>query len=356
MKRTISCLCLSLAIATNAQANKVQVATSIKPLQLIAQDLLGTSGEASYIVPPGASPHDYSLKPSDIRKLRSADVVFWVGPDLEQFLAKAVSQHPNSTALLPLFEGLAGQEGHEGHDHGDHEEHQDEHAKHDDHEEHHDEHAKHDDHEEHHDEHAKHDDHEEHHDEHAKHDDHEEHGDDPHAGHNHDKEVHIWLNPVDAELIAREMAKQISAARPELAEEMAANLARYQAELKDLDNQLKAQLTPLQQQNFIVFHDAYQQFIGHYGLKQAAALTINPTRRPGAKHIAKIKQLISDNNVVCIFSEPQFRGAAIDSIIHGTGLATAELDPLAGNTAKGQGYATFLTELASSFNSCLANK
>jgi zinc transport system substrate-binding protein len=75
------------------------VLSSIKPLQLIVAALTGelvSEGviENQALLPPGASPHDYALRFSDAGKLNNADLVIWVGADLEMFLQRPLSRLP----------------------------------------------------------------------------------------------------------------------------------------------------------------------------------------------------------------------------------------------------------------------
>lgn len=78
----------------------LRVLTSIKPLQLIALDVGGDAIRAEVLLDPRFSPHDYQLRPSDRLKLNAADVVFWVGPQLEAFLRQPIKSLPKQTTVV----------------------------------------------------------------------------------------------------------------------------------------------------------------------------------------------------------------------------------------------------------------
>ncbi|MEN2812373.1 High-affinity zinc uptake system protein ZnuA [Mannheimia haemolytica] len=84
-KRTL--IGLAVLGASVAQAD---VLTSIKPLGFIASAITEGVTETKVLLPVTASPHDYSLKPSDVTQLQSAQLVVWVGDGLEGFLEKVL--------------------------------------------------------------------------------------------------------------------------------------------------------------------------------------------------------------------------------------------------------------------------
>ena len=436
---TLSTSELSLA---QDYAESGAILTSIKPLQLIAADITRGIIAVDSLLPPGASPHAYSLRPSDVKKIHRAVAIFWVGPAMETFLEKPFAKYPlkshQLSALIEtdvnannastntssdekdhhLVDSAAKHDGHDHEEHEGHEEHEEKGhhlansaAKNDEHEHEHEEHeekdhhlvdsaAKHDGHaheeKDHHlaDSAAKHDEHEEHghgHEEEdhhladsaAKHDEHEEHGhgheeEDHHLAdsaakhneHEHDEhprqnevhlhtyqgnDPHIWLNPKKALQIAELMRDQISHLYPQHERQLSANFEQFSKQLDLVDQQLRSAFSPLKALGFLVFHDAYSRFVDDYQLNQIAALTINPAQRPGAKHLADIRQMIATTQPVCMFSEPQFAGVAIDTVVRGFEINISELDPLAINAKLTQNaYASFLRGFGQQFIDCLS--
>ncbi|MGR0280091.1 zinc ABC transporter substrate-binding protein [Marinomonas dokdonensis] len=363
-------------IAPFALAKPV-VVTSVTPVSMIVAAITGDKADIEQIVSNTASPHDYALRPSDLRKISQADAVVWVGESLENFLEKPLinaNKAEDSIEWLAL-EGTVqrryGEEnehhdehGHDDHDHDehhddhDHDEHHDDHdhdEHHDDHDhdEHHDDH----DHDEHHDDH----DHDEHHDEHGHdehHDDHdhdEHHDEHGHEGHDHTGvDPHVWLSPVNAKVLAQAVAQRLVKIDSANAEYYETNLSSFLQKLDQQDSQLAAKLSKVKQVPYIVFHDAYRYFEEHYGLNHAGEVTVSPERKPGAKKIAELRHEIEENNVQCVFSEPQFSPAIVKTLLSGSDVKTAQLDPLGSSVdIAPQAYLEFLEGLGDQFLSCL---
>ncbi|MEO9654484.1 zinc ABC transporter substrate-binding protein ZnuA [Marinomonas sp.] len=304
---------------------KPLVVTSVTPVSMIVAAITGDKADIEQIVSNSASPHDYALRPSDLRKISQADAVVWVGESLENFLEKPLV---NANKAEDSIEWLA-LEGTVQRRYGEEDEH------HDDHDEHHDDH----DHDEHHDEH----DHDEHHDEHG------------HEGHDHSGvDPHVWLSPVNAKVLAQAVAQRLVKIDSDNAEYYETNLSAFLQKLDQQDTQLAAKLSKVKQVPYIVFHDAYHYFEEHYGLNHAGEVTVSPERKPGAKKIAELRHEIEENNVQCVFSEPQFSPAIVKTLLSGSEVKTAQLDPLGSSVdIAPQAYFDFLEGLGDQFLSCL---
>jgi len=111
-------ICLSLAVCLPAQAKAVAVLSSIEPLRLITKELLGDDAELKSLLNAGASPHQYALKPSEAMAIYSADLVVWVGPGLEGFMAKTIAQGGRIPLQLDRIKELNWPE--QTHHHGGH--------------------------------------------------------------------------------------------------------------------------------------------------------------------------------------------------------------------------------------------
>ena len=96
---------MSFVLAAPAQS-EVRVVTSIKPLQLIAAAVQDGVGTPEVLLPPGASPHHFSLRPSDIRRVREADLLYGIGPDLESFLPKVLEGRSDPSLAVQGSDGL----------------------------------------------------------------------------------------------------------------------------------------------------------------------------------------------------------------------------------------------------------
>jgi zinc transport system substrate-binding protein len=285
------------------------------------------------------------MKPSHAKMLQNADIVFWVGEDLENFLEKPLNSIATKAEKIELMEikkltKLKFRERNIFDDHDDHD---------------HDEHAKKDDHDDHdHDEHAKKDDHDDHdHDEHAKKDDHDDHDDhDGHEGHHHGEfDPHIWLDPMNAKVILNEMAEH-------LIENDAKNASKYKSNLKkalkDIDKLVSNVSSELNQSvASIVFHDAYQYFEKRFDVNILGAFTVNTDVMPGAEQLAEIREIIEHDKVACVFSEPQFNPDIIKAVAKDMNIKTGVVDPLGATLNPGKDlYFDLIKNMSNSFKGC----
>ena len=296
-----------LTIFTPANA-EIKVVASIKPIHSLASYLMDGVGKPDLIVDGYASPHGFALKPSHAKMIQNADIIFWVGEDIESFLEKPLKTIAKKAEKIELMEikgikKLKFRERNifEGHDdHGHKEDDHDDHAKKED----------------------GHDDHDHDKDEH-KEDGHDDHG---HEGHAHGEfDPHIWLDPLNAKKILKEMAKH-------LIENDQANESIYKENLKkankDLDKLVKQVKSELNKDfKSIVFHDAYQYFEKRFKVNVLGAFTVNTDVLPGAEQLSEIREIIEHEKVTCVFSEPQFNPDIINAVAKDTNIKTGVLDP-----------------------------
>ena len=102
MKHISIWLLLIVALPVWAQP---KIVASIKPLQLIAQAMVGDQFRVEVLLPPGATPHHYSMRPSDIEKIVEADLVLWLGPSAEPYLQKLANRsvlHKKMLNITPI--------------------------------------------------------------------------------------------------------------------------------------------------------------------------------------------------------------------------------------------------------------
>jgi zinc transport system substrate-binding protein len=104
----------------------------------------------------------------------------------------------------------------------------------------------------------------------------------------------------------------------------------------------------------VVFHDAYQYFEHRYGVSAVGAITINPTVRPGARRLGEIRERLEHLDAACVFAEPQFEPALVDTLIEGTSAGKGVLDPLGAALEEGPDqYFGLMHGLADSLVECL---
>ena len=329
---------IAAAILSFSAVASATIVTSIKPLGFIASAIANEVTDVDVLVPTGASPHDYNLKPSDAQKLKSAEMVVWIGEDVDLFLDKSIDDLDykkvltikDIAAIEPFLmkgehhhhhgEGDAHEHSHEGHHHA-HEGHDHKHA---------------------------HGDHDHKHD-HA-HEGHEHHHDD-------DASInwHVWYSPDISKVVAQRIASKLVKQYPEKKEQIEKNMAEFNRTLDEQSAKIKTQLESVKDKGFYVFHDAYGYFNQAYGLNQTGYFTINPLVAPGAKTLAKIKEEIAEHKVNCLFAEPQFTPKVIESLSKGTQVNVGRLDPMGDAVKLGvNSYAAFLQFTADSYAQCLA--
>ena len=313
---------------------EVKVVTSIKPLHSLASYLMDGVGKPDLIVDGYASPHGFSMKPSHAKMLQNADLIFWVGEDLENFLEKPLESIAKKAEKIELIEikGLNVLKFRERNIFDEHDDHDD-----------HDGHAKkkkdeHDDHDDH-DGHAK-----------KKKDDHDDHDD--HEGHGHGEyDPHIWLDPINAKVILKEMTEHLIENDSKNASTYKSNLDKA---LKDIDKLTMNVMTELNQSvSSIVFHDAYQYFEKRFNVNILGAFTVNTDVMPGAEQLAQIREIIEHDKVSCVFSEPQFNPDIIKAVAKDMNIKTGVIDPLGATLDPGKDlYFDLITNMSASFKGC----
>ena len=302
-----------LTFFTSANAY-IKVVASIKPIHSLASYLMDGVAKPDLIVDGYASPHGFALKPSHAKMLQNADIVFWVGKDVENFLEKPLDSIAKKAEKIELLEikGLNKLKFRERNIFDDHDDHG--HKKKDD------------------------------HDDHDDHDGHEEH-------HHGEHDPHIWLDPINAKVILNEMVEH-------LIENDAKNASTYKSNLekalKDIDKLTIEVMTDLNQStSSIVFHDAYQYFEKRFNVNVLGAFTVNTDVMPGAEQLAEIREVIEHDKVACIFSEPQFNPDIINAVAKDMDIKTGVLDPLGATLSPGKTlYFDLIKNMSKSFKGC----
>ena len=288
-----------LTLFTSANA-EIKVVASIKPIHSLASYIMDGVTKPSLIVDGYASPHGFALKPSHAKMLQEADIIFWVGEDLENFLEKPLNSIAKKAEKIELMKakGLNKLKFRERNIFDDHDDHDD------------------------------------------------------HEGHHHGEfDPHIWLDPINAKIILNEMVEH-------LIENDAKNASTYKSNLdkalKDIDKLTMEVMTELNQStSSIVFHDAYQYFEERFNVNVLGAFTVNTDVMPGAEQLAEIREIIEHDKVSCIFSEPQFNPDIINAVAKDMDIKTGVLDPLGATLDPGKGlYFDLIKNMSKSFKGC----
>ncbi|MBC8953137.1 zinc ABC transporter substrate-binding protein ZnuA [Xenorhabdus sp. PB62.4] len=300
-------LATALVAGVNCSA-QADVVTSIRPLGFIAASIADGVTNTQVLLPDGASPHDYALRPLDVRKINQADLVVWIGPDMETFLAKPIARIDQNKQLAladlstikPLLLKNSEDDNHSV------ESNQPKHET----------------------------DHEHHH----------------HGEYN----MHIWLSPKIAEKAAQAIYDRLVEQYPQQKQQLQVNLRKFNGQLIQTDKNIANILNPVRKQGYFVFHDAYGYFEKHYQLAPIGVFTVNPEIQPGAQKLHYIRTQLVEQKAKCIFAEPQFRPAVIHAVAKGTGVRIGVLDPLgSGIVLDSDSYMKFITQLSEQYASCL---
>ncbi|AXT36904.1 zinc transporter (plasmid) [Phaeobacter sp. LSS9] len=335
--------------ATAAFAEVPAVATDITPVHGLVSRVMQGVGTPDLVVPPGASPHSHSMRPSEARALDQADFVFWVGPMLTPWLEGPIATLASDATVIALLDAEAtqqlmvresvqfGQGHHDGHSDDHHDGHDDDHAD--------DDHDGHDD--EHHDgDHAV--EHDKDHDAETAHAD--EHGHSHEAG---SLDPHAWLMAENGSAWLQVIAEALAAADPENAALYMRNAAEGQAEIATAAAEIATKLDVVAGKPFVVFHDAYQYFETGFGIEAAAAISLSDASDPSPARIAEVRTIVQEMKVRCVLSEPQFNSGLVATVLDGTDAGTAVVDPLGVTLEPGpQFYPQLLTSVGEAIAGC----
>ena len=348
-------IALISTISFTVQA-KINVVASVKPVHSLVSGVMDGVGKPALIVKGSASPHTYSLKPSQAQQIEEADLVFWMGHELESFLEKPLEAIATKAKVVELIDSdelkkLDMREGgafdDHGHDKHGKDEHDDDHKDHDKHSD-----EKHDEH----DEHASKDHDEDGHKDHGEHskDKHDEHADESHDEHHHGEfDVHVWLDPENAKVLVQEIKEALIEIDPGNAGKYEANTKNLIVKLDQLVSEISATLESSKGKGYIVFHDAYQYFEKRFDVNVLGAFTVNTDVLPGAEQLAEIREVIEHEKVSCVFSEPQFNPDIIKAVAKDTNIKTGVIDPLGATLNPGKTlYFDLIKNMSSSFKGC----
>ena len=303
--KMLSPLLIINSFILDANAN---IISSVKPIAFITQAVSDGVTNTDILLPDGASPHTYSLKPSDLAKIKTAELIIWVGEDLETFMPtvlKSIDKNKQIELMdIPTIKSLL-RTSTNNHDQ------QETHS-------------------------------------HNNDSDHDHHG---------EYDEHIWLSPKIAKEIAQAVHDKLITIYPDKKDIIDENLNEFTVKLAETEQNIAKKLINVQNSGYFVFHDAYGYFESQFGLKNLGSFTINPAVQPGVQTVYAIKRELKEHQAVCVFREPQFSPAVIEKIVNGTDVRIGELNPLGTDiTLSKNAYSQFLLRLTQQLLDCLDKK
>lgn len=269
----ISAVFLLAFFATNSKQaprailKQFKAATTIFPIYDIAKNIAGDKAEVVNILPPGASPHTFEPKPSDIIALQDAILIFTIGHGLDDWIVRlANSSLPNTRIVMvdknivlqkPIFED-ADEQGKDGAD------------------------------------------------------------------------PHYWLSAVNAQIIANTITEAFMSEDPQNAKYYSANKEKYIIKLKILDSSIHQIFSTLETRSVITFHDSWEYFGKEYGIEIVGVFEPFPGKEPTPRFLKDLQDTAKKYTLNDVFTEPQLSSSIIDPFVNDLGLNIFTLDPLGG--------------------------
>lgn len=281
--------------AMQAHAGNSRIVVSIKPLHSLVAAVMEGSGDQPVLLVDGkTSLHDFSLRPSQMKAMQTASLIFYIGDDFELFLDKTLASLPKTIRRVAMEKapGLIiynmREAKEDGHDHGG-------------------------------------------------------------------RDLHLWLMPSNARVMVMEIARQLTILFPEHKTLYFDNARKVSERLSALDVEMETRMVTFRNKPFIVFHDAYQYFETRYGLTSAGSIIFHPGQPPGAKHVQELRDKIKSAGVKCVFREPEFEGRVVDNLLEGTEAKSGVLDPEGALLAPGSElYFQLMEKIAAELEACLS--
>ncbi len=281
-----------------------QVAVDIAPVHSLVAQVMQGVGTPDLVLPPGASPHGYAMRPSQARALDRADVVFWTSKALTPWMVAPLENLAKDARVTELM-SLEVTKTHAYRDGVDFHEHEN-----------------------------------------------EEH--DAHAHEGEDIDPHGWLDPVNAQIWLDVIAQELSNLDPAHEAQYQENADAAQQDLEKLIAQIDAQLTPDREVGFIVYHDAFQYFEKRFHLNVLSAISQSDAVRPGPARLMQVREIALGASVRCVFVEPQFNSGVVDIVAGTEDIKIAQIDPIGVGFEIGpEYYPSLLQDLAGRIADCL---
>ena len=305
IKTTLGTAICGLWLSGMVSADVPQVTTDIPVTHSLVTRVMAGIGTPDLIVNRGASPHDYSLRPSNAASLEAADLVFWINSELTPWLEGALKtlaadakvielMDAKGSTVLPFREGAT----FETHSHR------------------------------------------------------HKHDEDEHATVNVDP--HGWLDPYNGKTWLDVIATELSKIDPENTDIYFDNVSQGKTDIDAVISEIDATLAPFRGTNFIVYHDAYQYFERRFDVLAAGSISMGDVSDPSPARIAEIHQTVEELDMTCVFSEPQFNPELVATVVDGTKARARVIDPLGTRLTLGADlYLNLLRNIAQTMASCL---
>lgn len=249
-----------------------QVMASFYPLQFVAERIVGDHAQVTNLTKPGVEPHDLELNPRQVAKLADSDVVFY-----ESGLQPAVDRAIESSGPETTLDVASVIELHEGEEHE---------------------------------------------------------GEEHEEGHEHEGDPHFWQDPTLLAEVADEFTAVMAKTDATNAAAYRANNAALQADLTDLDTEIRTGLSQCRNRTLVVSHDAFGYFGERYDLTVHAIAGLSPDAEPSPKHLGELADLVRAEKITTVFNETLASPRLAKTLADELDITTAVLDPIEGLTSE----------------------
>lgn len=264
---------LLVLVAAPALAAPLSVVVSVAPQKFIVEKITGPLAEVRVMVSPGADPHTFEPKPSQMALVAKAKLYVAQGVEFEEvWLPKLMKSNPGlqvvagnrGVELLPMEE--------HDHDHGKK----------------------------------------------GKKHDHDHLHSDPHT----------WTSPALAQVQAANVAQALERLDPANAQAYRTNLAAFQQSCRALDARIRSILGQVKPgSEFLVFHPAWAYFAKDYGLREVAIESGG--KEPSPRKLKELIEHAREHKARAVFVQPQFSRKTAQTIADALGAKLVEADDLA---------------------------
>lgn len=296
MFKRAAAICIFILAITDVAVAQPKVLASIKPLQLIAADLMAGIAVPELLIPANVSPHHFTLRPSDIRKMTDARLVLWVGPQMETYLTNFLGQLDGQATVVEVA-ALSGVVLHRpGGEFASESE--------------------------------------------------------PRADDRYDP--HLWLNTQNARLVAEQIIQQLMTLDPKNQSRYQANLSRFVSSIDVLDKTTRTDMERLKDGRYAVYHDGLQYFERQFGLQHQFVLVPDHEIQPGIRHILDIRSRLDELRPTCLLEDVNSNDSTTETVFGGYPVNRVRVDALGDAISPGSGsYAQLIGNLAQAINTCL---
>ena len=271
---TLACLLVPSAHAQTTK--KLTIVTSFLPIQSHAAAIAGDNAKVSQLLSQETGPHDFQLKPADVKKVADADLFIINGVGIEGWLEELVRKlgrkkpvvidaSKGATLLASPEEFQSGRR-----DSG------------------------------------------------------------------YSENPHVWLDPLIAQQQVANILRALRKADPANAETYTRNAKSYLAKLKKLDADFKTAMDSLPNKNLVTFHDAFPYLARRYGLNYVGYISEFPEKDPTPKQLATLLDKIKTQRVGVLFAEANYAPRLLKRVAAQSGAKVSQLDTL----EVGQGHAS----------------